>query len=74
MPISTASGSYGRGTKLSAARVMTAIALVVSLAFAATAASATEHDTGDSSLGWNPDTGIYQMIFPIDGNHSYGDT
>ncbi len=25
-------------------------------------------------LGWNPDTEIYQMIFPIEGDNSYGDT
>jgi hypothetical protein len=24
--------------------------------------------------GWNPDTGIYEMVFPIDDPHSYGDT
>ena len=27
-----------------------------------------------SSLGWNPDTGIYEMVFPIDESHSFSDT
>ncbi len=29
---------------------------------------------GVEGTSWNPDTGIYEMVFPIDDNHSYRDT
>ena len=36
--------------------------------------AAAEPPTPDASLGWDDDTGIYRMIFPVDGDYNYGNT
>jgi predicted SnoaL-like aldol condensation-catalyzing enzyme len=58
---------------LPARSALSALALIASLLFAAPAA-AQEAPAPDPPSGWNPDSGVYEMRFPIDGPNSYGDT
>lgn len=62
------------GLKASWPIAAAAVALMIAAAPPGAAQEAGAGIAGVEGTSWNPDTGIYEMVFPIDDNHSYRDT